>query len=104
MAKWNRMTVGTVVKGKPREDGLASKPYIKFNFFKPEQKDAFLNAVKNTDGLILNLESKKSQIESLKDAAQAGKLSPDVAEKLLARAEKIPDFVLFEVVLSQKSE
>jgi hypothetical protein len=105
MAKWNRTTVGTVIKGKPQLDGSPGKPYVRLKFYKPEHKQAFVNAVNNAvDGLILNLESKKSQIDSLNEAVANGKLKQEYAEKALTRVEKIPDFVLFEVVLSQKQE
>jgi hypothetical protein len=105
MAKWNRTTVGTVIKGKPQLDGSPGKPYVRLKFYKPEHKQAFVNAVNNAvDGLILNLESKKAQLDSLAEAVTSGRLEPASAEKMIARAEKIPDFVLFEVVLSQKQE
>lgn len=82
MAK--RIQVGTVMKGK---EGKGD--YIKV------EEDITLKK-----GEFLNLESKASQIASLTKAIEEGKLSQEVGEKMLANAEKIPDFVRFRITKS----
>lgn len=86
MAKYSRTTVGSVVKGK---DG---KPdYIKIS------KDVMLK-----QGDYLNLESKAQQLKSIKEAVDAGKLSGEVAERVMENVEKIPEFVRFSIVRIEK--
>ena len=88
MAKFKRLEVGSVVKGK---DG--KPPYIKVN------ADVHLKK-----GDFLNLESKANQIKGIEAAAAAGKLPEELAAKLLESAHKTPDFVLFKVVQLNKTE
>lgn len=84
MAK-KRKVIGSVVKGK---DG---KPdYIKIS------QDVTLKA-----GQFVNLESKKSQLESVEKAEAEGKLSAEVAAKVRAAVEKIPDFVRFNLSITE---
>lgn len=83
MAKYSRLVVGSVLRSKNAGD----PPYIKFS-----------ESVTLTKGATLKLESKKFQLESLQGAVEAGKVSEDVAEKIQQRIEKIPDFVLFNIV------
>lgn len=81
--KSKRRVVGSVYKG---SDG---KPdYIKMS------QDVSLR-----EGQYVNLESKASQIAGITKAAAEGKLSQDLATDLLAKAEKIPDFVRFNLVV-----
>lgn len=87
MAKYKRTVVGSVCKQK--ED--PSKFYLKIR-----------DDVKFLKGTMLSLESKKQQLESLKSAVAAGKLSDDVAEKVEERINKIPEWVMFEVVQVNK--
>ena len=83
MAK--RREIGSVVKGK---DG---KPdYIKIN------SDVTLKK-----GQYVNLESPKQQIESLQAAVESGKLTAEYGEKLLARLEATPDWVRFNLFVSE---
>jgi len=77
MAKKKRVQVGSVMKSK----NAGEPDYIKMR-----------------DGKTYRLESKKSQLESLQKAVADGKLSPDVAEKVEERINKIPDFVRFEII------
>ena len=84
MAKLKRKTVGSILKNKDKSKG----DYIKIG-----QNDVVLKA-----GSVLMLESKASQLKSLEAAIESGKLSGELADKLKARAEKIPDFVRFEIV------
>ena len=82
MAK--RIQVGAIIKGR---DG---KPdYIKVN------EDVTLKK-----GEFLNLESKASKIASLTAAIENGKLSQEVGQKMLEQAEKLPEFVRFEITKS----
>ena len=49
-------------------------------------------------GDTLSLESKKSQLASLEKNVSLGKLSGDLADKIRANIEKMPDFVRFQIV------
>jgi hypothetical protein len=84
MAK--RKTIGSVIKG---QNG---KPdYIKIS-----------NDVVLSKGQYVNLESKAGKIKGIKEAVDAGKLSPDTGAKMLESAEKIPEFVRFEMYVLEK--
>ena len=85
MAKWNRTVVGSVMTGK---DGST---YIKIR-----------DNIAFTKGQTLNLESKKMQLQSAEAAIASGKLNGEVAEKVIERINKIPDFVKFEIVKLEK--
>lgn len=86
MSKYKRTVVGSVVKGK---DG---KPdYIQVS-----------NDVILKKGDYLNLESKKTQLESAEAAIKAGKLGGDAQAAVLERINKIPDFVRFHIVRIEK--
>lgn len=82
MAK--RIQVGAIYKGKENKGD-----YIKI------EEDITLKK-----GEFLNLESKASQIASLTKAIEEGKLSPEVGEKMLANAEKMPEFIRFRITKS----
>lgn len=86
MAKYKRINVGSIVKGK---DGGAD--YIKIS------KDVMLK-----QGDFLNLESKAQQLKSVQEAVSNGKLSGEVAETIMENIEKIPDFVRFQIVRIEK--
>jgi len=52
-----------------------------------------------------NLRNKKQAIDSIQAALEAGKLSEEYAEKLLADTEKLyPDFVRFNIIKIEKKE
>ena len=86
MAKWNRTVIGSVVKGKE------GKPdYIQIS-----------NDVILKKGDYLNLESKKTQLESAESAIKAGKLAGDAQAAVLERINKMPDFVRFHIVRIEK--
>lgn len=86
MAKTKRIEVGSVVKGR---DG---KPdYIKVN------QDVMLKK-----GQFLNLESKKDRLASLNEAVTNGKLSAEIADKIIENVEKTPDFVRFTISYIEK--
>lgn len=84
MAKFKREVVGSFLKAK--EDGKA--PYIKIK-----------NAVTFKEGDIIRVENKKFQLASLESAIQSGKLSGENAEKARERINKIPEFVLGELIV-----
>jgi len=84
MAKMKREVVGSFLKAK--DDGKA--PYIKFK-----------TDVSFTNGSMVRVENKKFQLASLESAVSAGKLTGEIAEKAKERINKIPDFVLGELVI-----
>jgi len=88
MAKWKRLVVGSIVKGK---DGKAD--YLKVS------KDIVLK-----QGDYLNLESKAAQLKNLEEAVANGKLQEEVADKVRETVNSIPDFVRFQVVRLEKQE
>lgn len=49
------------------------------------------------DGQTLSVQSPKEQLASAENAMKEGKLSEDLFEKIKARLEKVPDFVLKEI-------
>jgi hypothetical protein len=90
--KAKRTVVGSVIKSNDK-----SRPnYIKFNL----RNSGGVLTLK--DGQTLSVESKNYQLESLEKAVSAGKLSEEIGEKIRTRIEKIPDFVLGEVILIDK--
>lgn len=82
MAKLKRTKVGSFLKAK-KED---APPYLKFD--KPV-----------APGQIVRVESKKYQKESLARLEKSGKVSGEMLSQMKERAEKIPDFVLGELVV-----
>lgn len=91
--KFTRRVVGSVIKSNDPE-----KPnYMKFRLT-GDKKPLTIE-----DGMTLSVESKAFQLKNLEKAAAAGKLSEDLVEKIKARIEKIPDFVLGEIVLVQRN-
>ena len=91
--KYTRRTVGSVIKSNDPE-----KPnYMKFRLV-GDKKSLTIE-----DGMTLSVESKAFQLKNLEKAASSGKLSEDLVEKIRARIEKIPDFVLGEIVLVEKN-
>lgn len=88
MAK-RRKVIGSVVKGKT-ENGVKKPDYIKIS------QDVTLKA-----GSFVNLESKESQLESLAKAEAEGKISAENAAKVRSAVEKIPDFVRFNLSITE---
>lgn len=86
-----RITIGSVYKGKPSEDGRPSSDYIKIS-----------TDVELKKGMSLQLKSKAQQLQDLEDGLEAGRLSEETGEKIRARIDKIPDFVRFEIVLKRE--
>lgn len=81
--KYKRRVVGSVLKDK--NDPKVS--YIKM------REDVVLKG-----GEIIRLESKKQQLASLEAAMAAGKITEEMGNTIKERIEKIPDWVLFELV------
>lgn len=81
-----RVFIGSVVASKdnPKE------------FYIKVKTDVRLSA-----GQTLRLESKQQQIDSITKAEAEGKVSGEMANDIRARAEKIPDFVKFEIIMLQ---
>lgn len=87
MAKYKRSVVGSVVK---------SKDPTRPNYIKFKTDCSFAN------GQMVSVESKAFQLQSLASAVANGKLTPENAEKAKERIEKIPAFVLGELVVVEK--
>lgn len=86
-SKYKRTVVGSIIKSKD-----PSKPnYVKFSL-----RDGGTLTLK--DGDTLSAESKAFQLKSAEAAASEGKISDEVVEKIKARLEKQPDFVIAELV------
>ncbi len=77
MPKLKRTQVASFCKSKDEN----SPPYIKFR-----------------DGKVYRVESAKYQLKSLEKAVAEGKLTGEVADSIRERIEKIPEFVLGEVI------
>lgn len=93
MAKYKRVNIGSIVKSKdPKKSN-----YLKLNLGK------LGGSVTLKDGQYLQVESKKFQLDSLKDAVEAGRMSEETAADIRERVEKIPDFVLSEVILVEEN-
>lgn len=82
--KYKREVIGSFLKAKDSN----KPPYIKI------KSDATFKA-----NDIIRVENKKFQLESLEAAVSAGKLSGEIAEKARERINKIPDFVIAELVV-----
>lgn len=81
--KSKRRVIGSVLSSKDDP----KQRYIKI------REDVVLKA-----GQTLRLESAKQQLESLEAAVSAGKLSEEMAEKVRDRINKIPNWVVAEIV------
>jgi hypothetical protein len=80
---YKRTVVGSVLKSKNEGE----TDYIKIN-----------EDVSFKKGDTLSLESKKSQLASLAKAVENQKMSQEVADKIIANVEKMPDFIRFNIV------
>lgn len=100
MAKLKRLTVGSIVKAK--EEGKPS--YIKL---RGETLQDFAKALLKMDpekGGTMKLESKKFQLESLRQAVADGKLSAERAGQVEERINKMPDYVVAEMIVLQEAD
>jgi hypothetical protein len=99
MAKFKRVTVGSICKAKE-----ANRPdYLKVRGDTVEQFAKALLAADRTKGMSLKLESKSFQLQNLADAVSQNKLSADMATKVEERINKIPNYVRFEVILLEEN-
>lgn len=90
MAKTKRIKLGSVVRGKEGKPDYI-KVYIK-------DKDGKPGSYTLKDGQYLNLESKAQQLRDIQYLVDNGKIDTDTAKYLTEKANKIADFVRFEVV------
>jgi len=90
--KYKRTNIGSVIKS---QDPTRSN-YIKLNLRNTG------GTITLTDGQTLSVESKAYQLKSLESAVSSGKLSEENASKARERIEKIPEFVLGEIILVNK--
>jgi hypothetical protein len=74
-----------------------SKDTTKSNYIKVDLQDK--GAVTLKHGQYIQVESKAYQLASIARAVEAGKLSEEQGEQAAARANKMPDFVLGELIL-----
>lgn len=88
-SKLKREVVGSFLKSK--DDN--KPPYLKFR-----------SAITLKEGDIIRVENKKYQLQSLEGAVNAGKLNGEIAEKARERIEKIPEFVIAELVVLRNAE
>lgn len=88
-SKLKREVVGSFLKSK--DD--SKPPYLKFR-----------SALTLKEGDIVRVENKKFQLQSLEGAINAGKIKGEIAEKARERIEKIPEFVIAELVVLKSAE
>ena len=88
-SKLKREVVGSFLKSK--DD--SKPPYLKFR-----------SAITLKEGDIIRVENKKFQLQSLEGAINAGKLNGEIAEKAKERINKIPEFVIAELVVLRSVE
>lgn len=88
-SKLKREVVGSFLKSKTDD----KPPYLKFR-----------TAVTLKEGDIIRVENKKYQLQSLEGAINAGKLNGEIAEKAKERINKIPEFVIAELVVLRNAE
>lgn len=84
MAKLKRTIIGSFVKSKDP----TKPPYIKVKA-----------GITLKEGEYIRVENKKFQLDSLAAGVEAGRLSADTAESMRERIEKMPDFVLGDVLV-----
>ena len=88
-SKLKREVVGSFLKAK--DDN--KPPYLKFR-----------SAITLKEGDIIRVENKKYQLQSLEGAINSGKINGEIAEKAKERINKIPEFVIAELVVLKNAE
>jgi hypothetical protein len=88
-SKLKREVVGSFLKSK--DDN--KPPYLKFR-----------SALTLKEGDIIRVENKKFQLQSLEGAINSGKIDGQIAEKAKERINKIPEFVIAELVVLRSAE
>lgn len=100
MAKYSRLTVGSVYKAKDK----TKSDYIKLRGDMKNQLLEALGKMDEKEGMYLTLESAAQQMASLDAAQESNKISAENAAKARERIEAIPEYVRFSVVLVQKND
>lgn len=86
-----RKTIGSVLEGVSKFNGK-KEFYVKIN------EDVVLRK-----GQSIQLRSKQDQIEGAQAAMEAGKLSPEIVAKIIERLDKYPEYVKFDLILTDKA-
>lgn len=86
--KKKRIVVGSLNKPKPEQIEAGMPNYISIKEDVTLKKGEFLRA-----------ESKKFQLANLADAMKKGKISEEVGTSMRDRIEKIPEWVIADIVL-----
>ncbi len=87
MAKSKRVVIGSFMKSKDS----TKPPYIKFR-----------DGVSFAQGQCVSVENKAFQLSSVDRAHSEGKLTAEAVEQIKERVEKMPDFVIAELVMFKK--
>jgi hypothetical protein len=90
MAKLTRKNIGSLLK---------SKDPTKPNYIKIGQ-----NGINLPAGATIRAESQKFQLASIDAAEKSGKLTGENLKKARDRAEKIPEFVIAELVVLEEAK
>lgn len=91
-SKYSRRNLGTIYTSKIE----GQSDYLQFKL--PEGESVtFYNGDK------LQVETKSYRLNNIKNSLREGRLAPEVADKLLQNAEKMPDFVRAEIVQLKKN-
>ena len=87
-AKKKRVVIGSLCMPKAEQKDKGFPNYIQIKDTVTFQKGEYIRA-----------ESKAFQIKSLEQAVQDGKLSSEMGEDIKKRIEKIPDWVIAELIV-----
>jgi hypothetical protein len=87
-AKKKRLVIGSLCKVKPEDKEKGMPNYIQIRDDISLKKGEFLRA-----------ESKAFQLENLEKAITSGKLSEEIGGQIRERIEKIPDWVIAELIV-----
>jgi hypothetical protein len=83
MAKWKREELGSFLKNKDE----AKAPYIKFK-----------TNISFKEGDIVSVETKKFKLANVQAGVEQGRLSEEQGAKMMEIIEKMPDFVIGDIV------
>lgn len=97
MAKKKYVTVGSVLN--PREGSTSTRPYVRLNGYTAQDLIAALSKVEKNKGVSLSLQTRDEQIANIQKAAANGKLSEDLATKMISNLEKYKESVKYDLVL-----
>jgi hypothetical protein len=110
MAKKKKLTIGSVIKGQQKKDDKGEvvftkdkKPVMMPDYIKTSNnvtiivRDNSGNESVIAPGSYLNLETVKQQIDSVRGAISAGKLSEEIGGEMLEKLEKKPDFIRIDI-------